>query len=219
MKTSISAIALALILSLGVWYFASTKDKTSPILGNESGQNQNVEAGNVSNESPSLENNQQKIMKGTINTNKGSITIEFLENFAPNTVANFVKLAESGFYNGVKFHRVIPGFMIQGGDPLTKDNSKKDAWGTGGPGYQFADEISANNKNSYGTISMANSGPNTNGSQFFINVADNNFLDPKHTVFGKVTEGMEVVEMISKVATDANDRPLEEVVILSIKFE
>ncbi len=219
MKISISAIALALILSLGVWYFVRTKEKTSPILGNEYGQNQNVEAGNVSDKSPSLENNQQKIMKGTINTNKGSITIEFLENFAPNTVANFVKLAESGFYNGVKFHRVIPGFMIQGGDPLTKDDSKKAMWGTGGPGYQFADEISANNKNSYGTISMANSGPNTNGSQFFINVADNNFLDPKHTVFGKVTEGMEVVEMISKVATDANDRPLEEVVILSIKFD
>lgn len=219
MKTSISAIVLALILSLGVWYFASTRDKASPILGNEYGQNQNLEMGDVSNESPSLENNQQKIMKGTINTNKGSITIEFLENFAPNTVANFVKLAESGFYNGVKFHRVIPGFMIQGGDPLTKDDSKKDAWGTGGPGYQFADEISANNKNSYGTISMANSGPNTNGSQFFINVADNNFLDPKHTVFGKVIDGMEVVEMISKVDTDANDRPLEEVVILSIKFD
>lgn len=219
MKTSISAIVLALILSLGVWYFASTRDKASPILGNEYGQNQNLEMGDVSNESQSLENNQQRIMKGTINTNKGSITIEFLENFAPNTVANFVKLAESGFYNGVKFHRVIPGFMIQGGDPLTKDDSKKDAWGTGGPGYQFADEISANNKNSYGTISMANSGPNTNGSQFFINVADNNFLDPKHTVFGKVIDGMEVVEMISKVDTDANDRPLEEVVILSIKFD
>lgn len=219
MKASLSAIALALVLSFGVWYLVSSREKTSPILGIEYGQNQNVETNNVSNENQPLENNQQKIMKGTINTNKGSITIEFLENFAPNTVANFAKLAESGFYNGVKFHRVIPGFMIQGGDPLTKDNSKKDAWGTGGPGYTFSDEISQNNQNSYGTISMANSGPNTNGSQFFINVADNNFLDPKHTVFGKVTEGMEVVEMISKVATDSNDRPIEEVVILSIKFE
>jgi peptidylprolyl isomerase len=219
MKTSLSAIVLALVISFGVWYFVSSKNSTVPILGNEYGQNQNVELINSSNESQFLENNQQKIMKGTINTNKGNITIEFLENLAPNTVANFVKLAESGFYNGVKFHRVIPGFMIQGGDPLTKDNSKKAMWGTGGPGYTFADEISQANSNSYGTISMANSGPNTNGSQFFINVADNNFLDPKHTVFGKVTNGMEVVEMISKVDTDPNDRPIEEVVILSIKFE
>lgn len=219
MKTSLSAIVLALLVSLVVWYFVSNKNDTTPILGNEYGQNQNVEAVNSSSENISLENNQQKIMKGTINTNKGNITIEFLENLAPNTVANFIKLAESDFYNGVKFHRVIPGFMIQGGDPLTKDDSKKNLWGTGGPGYQFADEIHSQNINAYGTISMANAGPNTNGSQFFINVADNNFLDSKHTVFGKVTDGMEVVEMISKIETDPNDRPIEEVVILSIKFE
>jgi peptidylprolyl isomerase len=149
----------------------------------------------------------------TLHTSKGDITIEMLEQDAPQTVANFVKLAKSGFYDGTKFHRVIKDFMIQGGDPLTKDDAMMARWGTGGPGYQFADEIRANNHNDIGTISMANAGPNTNGSQFFINVAPNNFLDTKHTVFGRVSAGMDVVQAIENVATSAQDRPLEPVVI------
>jgi cyclophilin family peptidyl-prolyl cis-trans isomerase len=161
-------------------------------------------------------NDTKKIMQAVLNTNKGAITIEFFDAQAPNTVANFVKLAQEGFYDGIKFHRVIAGFMIQGGDPLTKDDSKMAMWGTGGPGYQFADELGPTNKNDVGTISMANAGPNTNGSQFFINVAANNFLDGKHTVFGKVVAGMDVVTVIENVKVGANDRPIEAVVINSI---
>ncbi len=161
----------------------------------------------------------KKIMNATLHTSKGDITIEFLDAQAPKTVANFVKLAGEGFYDGVKFHRVIAGFMIQGGDPLTKDDSKMALWGTGGPGYQFADELGPNNHNDVGTIAMANAGPNTNGSQFFINVAANNFLDGKHTVFGKVTAGMDVVTAIENVKTGENDRPIEAVVIKSISLK
>ena len=106
--------------------------------------------------------------------------------------------------------------MLQGGDPLSKDDSQKASWGTGGPGYTFADEIHANNLNVVGTISMANSGPDTNGSQFFINVADNNSLDTKHTVFGKVIKGMEVVTAIENIETEGPDRPVEPVIIESI---
>jgi peptidylprolyl isomerase len=152
-------------------------------------------------------------MQATLHTSKGSITIELFEHDAPNTVANFVKLAQAGFYDGTKFHRVIANFMIQGGDPLTRDDVQMQFWGTGGPGYKFADEIHAHNQNDAGTISMANSGPDTNGSQFFINVADNNFLDPKHTVFGKVIDGMDVVTAIEGVPTAQADRPLQAVTI------
>lgn len=165
-------------------------------------------------------NTQNKMQKNTaiMHTNKGDITIEFYDSLTPNTVANFVKLAKTGFYDGVKFHRVIKGFMIQGGDPLSKDDGLKSRWGTGGPGYKFEDEITPENHNDVGTISMANSGPDTNGSQFFINVKDNNFLDPKHTVFGKVTAGMDVVTAIENTSVDATDKPVEAVVIESISF-
>ncbi|HWP61340.1 MAG TPA: peptidylprolyl isomerase [Candidatus Paceibacterota bacterium] len=157
-------------------------------------------------------------MQITLHTNKGEIVLEMMEKDAPNTVANFAKLAKEGFYDGTKFHRIIKDFMIQGGDPQTKDDSLMARWGNGGPGYKFADEIHANNRNDVGTIAMANSGPNTNGSQFFINVADNSFLDTKHTVFGQVIRGMEVVEQIAEVETNASDRPLEAVVIESVTF-
>jgi cyclophilin family peptidyl-prolyl cis-trans isomerase len=161
----------------------------------------------------------KKMTKAIFKTNKGSFEIEFLADQAPKTVENFIKLASEGFYDGTKFHRIIEGFMNQGGDPLTKDDSMSARWGTGGPGYKFDDEITPNNKNIVGTISMANAGPNTNGSQFFINVANNNFLDTKHTVFGKVVAGLEVVLDMNKVATDANDRPLDPVIIESIVLE
>ncbi len=154
-------------------------------------------------------------MKAIVHTTKGDISIE-LSDAKPKTVENFVKLASEGFYDGVKFHRVIPGFMIQGGDPLTKDDSQSAMWGTGGPGYKFEDEIGTENSNTTGTISMANSGPHTNGSQFFINANDNNFLDPKHTVFGHVVDGMDVVKAIEATPTSPSDRPLEPIVITSI---
>ena len=168
--------------------------------------------------STTTSDNQAKIMQATLHTNQGDITIEFSD-ATPNTVANFVKLAGAGFYDGTKFHRVIKGFMIQGGDPLSKDDSMSARWGTGGPGYQFADEITGGNSNVIGTISMANSGPNTNGSQFFINTANNNFLDTKHTVFGRVVAGMDVVTKIENTAVGQADRPVSPMIINSIDLK
>ena len=167
---------------------------------------------------PTNTTNNKKYMNATLHTNKGDITIQF-GNATPNTVANFIKLASSGFYDGVKFHRVIKGFMIQGGDPLTKDETQMDRWGTGGPGYTFADEITADNKNNAGTIAMANAGPNTNGSQFFINVANNNFLDTKHTVFGTITAGVDVVKAIEASKTATGDRPIDPIIINNITLK
>lgn len=161
----------------------------------------------------------QSITTATLKTSIGDITIEFDRENTPNTVENFITLAQSGFYNGTKFHRIIADFMIQGGDPLTKDDAMMDRWGTGGPGYQFADEIKPTNKNLKGTISMANAGPNTNGSQFFINVVDNPHLDRGHTVFGKVISGYDVAEKISKVATLPNGRPVEPVIVYSVDLQ
>lgn len=142
-----------------------------------------------------------------LETSKGDIKIKLYDDM-PITAGNFKKLVENGFYDGVIFHRVIPNFMIQGGDPT--------GTGRGGPGYNIKDEFThaGGNKNNRGTISMANAGPNTGGSQFFINTVNNNFLDGKHPTFGEVIEGMDVVDEISKVERDRNDRPLEDVVIL-----
>ena len=153
-----------------------------------------------------------------LQTNFGEIEIEFFTDQAPRTVENFTKLAQENFYDGTKFHRVMKGFMIQGGDPLSKNDEQKMMWGTGGPGYKFEDEIYNGNSNILGTIAMANAGPNTNGSQFFINTANNNFLDQKHTVFGKVIRGMEIVRQIENVAVGAKDVPLEAVVVESINI-
>lgn len=153
-----------------------------------------------------------------LKTNKGDITLELFEDKTPITAGNFIKLAQAGFYDGVKFHRVIDGFMIQGGDP----NSKGDdiaLYGRGGPGYVISDEFAEGLKNDRGTISMANAGPNTGGSQFFINLVNNNFLDGKHPVFGKVVAGMEVVDAIAKTKTGANDVPVEPVVIEKIEVK
>ncbi len=160
----------------------------------------------------------KKIMSAILHTNKGDIKIEFNPN-TPKTVENFITLAKKGFYDETKFHRVIKGFMSQGGDPLSKDDSKKDSWGTGNPGYKFDDELNSNNKNDLGTIAMANSGPNTNGSQFFINAANNNFLDTKHVVFGKVIAGSDVALAINSVKTDSSDKPLEPIIIKSITLK
>ena len=153
----------------------------------------------------------------TIDTSKGKIVFETYDSDAPNTVQNFIKLANSGFYNGTLFHRVIEGFMIQAGDPLTKDPSKQSQWGTGGPGYQFADELNAatpSYKAGYvrGTVAMANSGPNTNGSQFFIMQQDN-ALAHNYTIFGKVISGMDVVDAIAATQVNASDRPLTNISI------
>jgi len=140
-----------------------------------------------------------------LETSMGNITIGLAPDM-PITAGNFETLAKKGYYDGVIFHRIINGFMIQGGDPT--------GTGRGGPGYAIRDEFTPGNRNDRGTISMANAGPNTGGSQFFINLVNNNFLDDRHPVFGRVIEGMEIVDTIAKVKTDASDRPLAPVTIV-----
>jgi len=155
-------------------------------------------------------NKKEKI--AVLETNLGVVKFKLFSKDAPNTAANFEKLASRGFYDGVKFHRLIKDFMIQTGDP----NSKDDDWsndGIGGPGYQFEDEINSR-KLVRGVVAMANAGPNTNGSQFFIVTAPSTpWLDGKHTVFGEVIDGMDVVDKIESVETNENSHPLEDVVM------
>lgn len=148
----------------------------------------------------------------TLKTTLGDIRIELFRDRAPKTVENFVTLAQKGFYNGVLFHRVIPGFMIQGGDP------KGD--GTGGPGYEIKDEFHPTLRHDGpGVLSMANAGPNTGGSQFFITLAKTSHLDGKHAVFGRVTGGQDVIEKIGNVPRDARDRPRTPVRILEASIQ
>ena len=147
-----------------------------------------------------------------MNTSQGTIAIEFFDDDAPNTVANFRKLAADGFYDGIIFHRVIPDFMLQGGDPL--------GTGTGGPGYKFKDEIHPDLAfNRPYLLAMANAGPGTNGSQFFITVAPTPWLTGKHTIFGEVTEGADLVQRISQTSTDRRDKPAQDVVIESVDID
>jgi cyclophilin family peptidyl-prolyl cis-trans isomerase len=153
-----------------------------------------------------------------LKTSLGDIKVGFYPEESPVTVNNFLNLAQKGFYNGTKFHRVIKDFMIQGGDPLSADDTAINRWGTGGPGYKFQDEINEK-KLVKGSLAMANSGPNTNGSQFFIVTKESTpWLDGKHTNFGYVVEGMDVVMKIDGTAVDQNDRPLENVVIQSVEL-
>jgi cyclophilin family peptidyl-prolyl cis-trans isomerase len=153
--------------------------------------------------------------KAVFETNKGKFIIELFEDKAPTTTENFIKLVNQGFYNGLIFHRVIPQFMIQGGCP--------EGTGTSGPGYIIKDEFHKELSNVRGTIAMANRGPNTGGSQWFINVIDNCYLDfdkkpysSAHPVFGKVIEGMDIVDTISQVQTGRNDKPVQDIVINKI---
>jgi peptidyl-prolyl cis-trans isomerase A (cyclophilin A) len=166
------------------------------------------------------------LKQAILETNQGTIKINLFTDKSPKTVENFVGLAtgtkeytdpktgekKTGkFYDGVIFHRVIPKFMIQGGDPLGQ--------GTGGPGYKFADEFSDLKFDRPGLLAMANAGPNTNGSQFFITTAETPWLNNRHTIFGEVVEGMDVVKKIEAVRTGANDRPVEPVVINSVTIQ
>jgi peptidyl-prolyl cis-trans isomerase B (cyclophilin B) len=150
------------------------------------------------------------VSAATLHTNVGPISIEFFDGDAPKTVENFRKLAGDGFYDGLILHRVIPEFMIQGGCP--------EGTGTGGPGYTFEDEINEH-KVVRGALAMANAGPNTNGSQFFIvTAAEASWLDGKHTVFGRVTDGMDAVDAIESIETDRSDRPVERQVIERVEL-
>src|SRR3954466_3437416 len=150
--------------------------------------------------------------QATLHTSAGAIVLELHDEDAPKTVENFRKLSADGFYDQLIFHRVIPNFMIQGGCP--------EGSGRGGPGYKFADEFHPALRHSKkGLLSMANSGPNTNGSQFFITVAPTPHLDNKHSIFGEVVEGYDVVEKISKVPRGSQDRPTKDVKINSVTIE
>jgi cyclophilin family peptidyl-prolyl cis-trans isomerase len=150
------------------------------------------------------------VTSATLHTNQGAISVELFDDDAPKTVDNFVKLARDGFYDGVIFHRVIPDFMIQGGDPT--------GTGRGGPGYTFEDEIN-DHKVERGALAMANAGPDTNGSQFFIVTTESApWLDGKHTVFGRVTDGMDVVDTISEVERDMNDKPRSDITIERVQL-
>ena len=234
-KIIFSVIAVVVLLGAGYWYFSQSSAPVSGTAQNDYSTTTSTlppgEMGATLDDSitpttttaapastPAATNNTNpaKIMHATLHTSMGDITVEFLPQYAPNAVANFIKLAQASFYDATKFHRVIKGFMDQGGDPLTKDDSKMAQWGTGGPGYRFNDEISPSATNVAGTMAMANSGPNTNGSQFFINAVDNHFLDGKYTVFAKVTAGMDVVTVINNTPTDSSDRPTTPVVLKSI---
>lgn len=227
MKTIASTIVILIVVVGGVFLLTKNDNVSTPQAVEQTNTYGEGSTPAVTNTTPVAPTNEapiikevenKKYMNAILHTSKGDITIQF-NDATPNTVANFTKLASEGFYNGTKFHRVIKGFMSQGGDPLSKDDTMMARWGTGGPGYKFNDEITATNKNDVGTIAMANSGPNTNGSQFFINAAANNFLDTKHTVFGKVTAGMDVANAINSVATAPNDRPLEAITITSITLK
>jgi len=184
-------------------------DENNPI--NQANNNQmenNEQAKNLANE----------YKFAVLKTNLGDIKVSFYADASPKTVNNFLTLAEKGFFDGIRFHRVIKDFMIQAGDPNSKDDAKKDMWGTGGPGYKFEDEFN-NEPLVRGSLAMANSGPNTNGSQFFIvTAAATPWLDGKHTNFGLVEEGMDVIDKIENSDTDGRDRPLKDVVIESIEL-
>src|SRR5215468_5367096 len=161
---------------------------------------------------PSTTIDPNKQYSATLTTSRGEIVCDLFAKDAPKTVNNFVFLARENFYDGTVFHRVIDNFMIQGGDPT--------GTGRGGPGYQFEDEFHPQLKHSSeGILSMANAGPNTNGSQFFITLTATPHLDGKHAVFGKVIEGMDVVKKIGKTPTKAGDRPVTDVVMKTVKIE
>ncbi len=148
----------------------------------------------------------------TIETNHGTITAEMFSDVAPKTAGNFIELAKKGYYDGIIFHRVIDGFMIQGGDPT--------GTGRGGPGYTIDDEFAPGLAHTdAGVFSMANAGPNTGGSQFFITLAATPWLDGKHAIFGKVTSGLDVVKTIGKVRTGPGDRPAEDVVMKQVTVD
>lgn len=146
---------------------------------------------------------------GIISSNLGDIKLEFYPEHAPKTVENFRELANRGFYDGLIFHRIVPNFVIQGGDPNTRDLSNRTRWGTGGPGWNIKAEFNKN-KHSRGTLSMARSqDPDSAGSQFFIVLKDSNFLDGQYTVFGRVISGMDIVDKIASLKTDSSDAPID----------
>jgi len=215
-KIIISIIVIIILIVVFIFMFSANENEYEDM-------NINTENNNMSKNNTQNTKNEDKVIFALMKTNFGDIKLELFKEDAPNTVENFIKLSNDGFYNGTLFHRVIPNFMIQGGDP----NSKNNDWlthGTGGPGYTFVDEFN-DNKLVRGVLAMANAGPNTNGSQFFIITAESTpWLDGKHTAFGKVSQGMNVVKKIESAETTGNqgnppDHPMEDIIIESITIQ
>ncbi|MCX6757702.1 MAG: peptidylprolyl isomerase [Candidatus Nomurabacteria bacterium] len=217
-KTFISIGIFAILVFVGVWIWSGSKPTLSSVKKELTLKvNEQTIPDKIEKTKPIINLDTKKTMQATFNTTKGDITVELLSAGVPKTVENFTKLVKEGFYNGIKFHRVISGFMIQAGDPQTKDDYKKDMWGTGGPGYKFDDELTGKETYPQGTLAMANAGPNTNGSQFFIVTASPEApLPPSYTVFGHVVSGIDIALEIEKVPRDSRDRPLTDIVINSI---
>ncbi len=216
MKYIIGIVALTIGLLILYSVVGNSYKSTNQIVDINSNKKEDMRQ---STSSSQVEQNNE-ITRATLKTNQGDIILELYPNKAPKTVANFLKLAKSGFYDGVKFHRVIKGFMIQGGDPLSKDDSMQASWGTGGPGYKFEDELPQAGEYEIGSLAMANSGPNTNGSQFFIVTGDDGVnLPPLYSLFGKVIGSMDAVRKIENTPTGPANRPLEPMVIESIVLE
>lgn len=210
----IALIALGLFTVLMINNNAANQKPATQnaVLGLDSVIPSPTQALNIAQSKTSTPSSQTEVTSATIKTTKGDIEISFYPKDAPNTVANFVKLAQKRFYDGVIFHRIIKGFMIQGGDPT--------GTGMGGPGYKFADELNSSTpsyQSGYkkGVVAMANSGPDTNGSQFFIMLADYP-LPNNYAIFGKVIKGQEIVDEIGNVQTDSNDRPTTPIKMLSV---
>lgn len=209
-------ILIALLIVGGVFFTLVTSGKKAQEASINTGQNQTKEDKAVTNKTYSkapdvLAQSDLIGKKAKFSTNLGDFTISLFGDKTPKTVSNFITLAKDGFYNNLTFHRVIDGFMIQGGDPQ--------GTGQGGPGYQFEDEfVSSLDFSRPGMLAMANSGPNTNGSQFFITVAPTTWLNGKHTIFGQVSDGVDVVVKISKAAKDENDKPTSPVIIKLIEI-
>lgn len=211
MKSVLAYLAVIIVIGVAIFLISrNSASNTPPVM-------QNQESNTPVTREPEIPVNPSNPMNkiAEIHTNKGVITLELFAQDAPKTVENFVKLADSGFYSGTKFHRVIKDFMIQGGDPNSKDNDWSND-GMGGPGYQFEDEINSH-KIVRGTLAMANSGPNTNGSQFFIvTKAATPWLDGKHTAFGAVIGGMEAVDAIENVPVNGNSHPTQDMIVEKI---
>jgi cyclophilin family peptidyl-prolyl cis-trans isomerase len=200
-------------------YEKQNSNSSSTVLGSDNNTNNNQQSSTTINRQKevAIKKEINNMKTAIIKTNMGEIEVELNLGATPNTAENFKKLASSGFYDGVRFHRVIKDFMIQTGDPQSKDLSKKGLWGTGGPGYKFADELKGDEKYPVGTLAMANSGPNTNGSQFFIVTAQPGYpLPALYTVFGKVTKGLDNALKINETQTDGSDRPIKDVIIESV---
>lgn len=216
MKKDILFIVAGGLVLAGLFVTFGLPQKVADKTTAKSTQQNNDKGGDTQNmmdddrQAPDMEINENALYTATLKTSMGDIVIALTAKDTPMTVNNFVVLARQGFYDGTIFHRVIKDFMIQGGDP--------DGNGTGGPGYMFDDEFTSEEFDGPGIVAMANRGPDTNGSQFFITHAETPWLNGKHTIFGRVTKGMDVVDAIANVQVGAQDKPVKDVIVESIEI-